>query len=270
MHALLFQAFIGDARAADFREAINIQRVDVEQRFQPLAHGFRPGLRAKGARPQLQRRQRDAHFMDGFRDMDRVGGRAAQNGRAHVLHHHDLFGRVAARHGDDHRAQLRRALVRAHAAGEQAVSIRHLHDIVRRGVGRADRARHHFRPILQIVPRVARQNRLARRSRRPLQTHDFPARHGKQPGGIFVAQIRLLHKGQILQIVQRANVFRLNALFVHAAAIQRHIVVFAAHDVLQALQLKRAQLLSRHAFGRRVPDAMGCHGLYSSCKSYRL
>jgi len=65
--------------------------------------------------------------------------------------------------GDRHHgaAQPLRAVMHAEAAGEQAVAIGIVDDHAGAAAGRADRARHHIRPCLDIGPGISDHDRLA-------------------------------------------------------------------------------------------------------------
>jgi len=140
--------------------------------------------------------------------------------------------RVAARHRDDGRPDAARALVRAQAAGEQPVAVGDLHDVVRARARGGERARHQFRPDVDVALRVAGDDRLPGRPGRALYAHDLGKRRGEQPVGILVAQVGLFGEGQEFQVLDAPDVLGLDPLRVHPGAVDRHVVVLAAYHLL--------------------------------------
>jgi hypothetical protein len=80
-----------------------------------------------------------------------VRGRDHDDVRLEVLDQlHLLFG-LAAGHRDDGAAQPLGAVVRAQAAGEQAVAVGHMHHVAGPAAGGADRAGHQVGPVVDVV-----------------------------------------------------------------------------------------------------------------------
>ena len=163
MHAVLLGALERNARTCDLSEAVDVVCVDAEDLFELAAHLLGPRLGTEDAALELQVATRlQAHLASGFAQVDGVGRRAAQHGRAELAHHHDLALRVAARHRDDHRTDLRCALRRAETARDQAVAVGDLDDVVLRRTCCDHRAGDHVSPHLHIALRVAGYDRMAR------------------------------------------------------------------------------------------------------------
>ena len=120
--------------------------------------------------------------------------------------------------------------------------------------GGGQRARHHFRPRVDVVLRVAGYDGLAGRAAGALNAHNVLFRRGEQSIGERVAQIRLFHKRQVLKIVDGADIRGLYALLVHALAIERHVFIFPLHHGAQPLALKRPKPFPIHTFDVRIPD----------------
>src|SRR5678815_2348788 len=81
--------------------------------------------------------------------------------------------------------------MRAEAAGEEAISVRDVHDVTRATAGGANRARHHCRPGVDVVARVADDRGLAGRSRRRVDARDLTPWHGEHAERVVVAQVAL-------------------------------------------------------------------------------
>ena len=116
-------AFRGNARADDLRQAVDVDGLDPKPLLDLPAHLLGPGLGAEQADLELDRVEVDLHLADHIVDIEREGRRAADGGAAEVLQQQDLLLRVAAGDGDDRSAHALRAVVRAQAAGEQAVAV---------------------------------------------------------------------------------------------------------------------------------------------------
>ena len=172
-----------------------------------------------------------------------------------VLHHGDLALGVAAGHGDDHGPQLVRALIRAKAAGEQAQAIGDLHDVFAGAARGGERAGHHLAPDGDVVSRVAGDDGLAGGTGGALDANDVLLRGGQQSEGIAVPQVGLFREGQVLEVVQPADVLGLDAGGVHARAVHRHVLVFPLHGLHQPLTLQFAQLLAVDAFHGGIEDS---------------
>ena len=255
VHAVLLQALEGHARAGDLGQAINIARVDAQQLLDALAHLLGPGLRAEAARLQLQILLRiDSHLPDGLAQVGGVGGRTAQKRGTQVLHHQDLALSVAAGHGNDHRPDAVRTLIRAKSAGEQAQAIGDLHDVILSGAGGGQRAGHHLAPNVDVVAGVSGHDGLARGAGGTLNAHDLALRRSQQVEGVIVPQVGLFHEGQVLQILEAADVLRLHPCGVHPRPVHGHIFILPLHGGSEALALQGRQLVAADTFHGRIVD----------------
>jgi len=97
-------------------------------------------------------------------DGEHVRRRAADDGWLEILDELYLLLGLAAGHRNDGAAERLSAVVRAEAAGEQAVAIGVEDDVVGAGAGGAHRTRHQPRPGVDILLRIADDGRLARRA----------------------------------------------------------------------------------------------------------
>ena len=126
---LLEIALAGNAGAEDFRQAIHVHGLDAEASFKIAPQRLAPRLGTKSAAAQRKRRDIDAHSIRHFGDVECVGRRRAQDGRAEIPHQHDLPLGAAARHRDDGAAEPLGAVVGAEAAGEEAVTVGIVNDV---------------------------------------------------------------------------------------------------------------------------------------------
>jgi hypothetical protein len=133
-------AFAGDARTENLGQAVDVDRAQAEAILQILAHRVAPRLGAEQADAQRRSAQVDAHAGRHLGDVDRVGGRRAQDVGAEVLEQRDLpFGR-AARHRHHGAPEPLGAVVRAKPSREQAVTVDIVHDVAGRPAQAIERA----------------------------------------------------------------------------------------------------------------------------------
>ena len=265
----LVRALDGHTRADDLREAVDVVRLDAAVRLDVPAHRLGPGLRAENARAQRQLLDVHAQFAGPLDQVDEVAGRAADGGDVEVLHDHDLPVGVAAGDRDDRRAERLRAVMRAEAAGEQAVAVRVLDDVAGMQPAGGETAHHHARPDVHVLLRVGDDDRLARRPARSVQADHFLHRTGEQAERVRVAQVRLLHERQPRDIPERLQVVRLDPALVHPLAVEGDAVMGAPHAALEPAQLQVAQLGRREIIqraGRVKPRGrrgdVSCHRVF--------
>ena len=243
---LLFGAGLGNAGAHDFGQAVNVRRGDAELVLDFPAHFLGPRFGAENAEAEGQVLDVDPDFEARVMEMQGVGRRTAEHGRAEVAHELDLTLGRAAGHGDDGRAEAFRAVVCAEAAGEQAVAVGNLHDVIGGGSGRGQRAGGAFGPRFNIALGVSYHGGLAGGSAGGMDALDHFHRDGEQPVRVVVPHVLLQGKGKEFQIVQRLHVGGLDALFVEAAAIEGNVGVNATAQVLKATQLDFPNLFPWH------------------------
>src|SRR5258707_4143021 len=94
-------AFTGDAWPDDLREAIQINGLDAEPFVEFAAQSVAPGFGAENTDPQRQRARIDPHALGDLGDVERIGGRRAEDVGAEVLQQCDLPLGHAAGHWYD-------------------------------------------------------------------------------------------------------------------------------------------------------------------------
>ena len=169
--------------------------------------------------------------------------------------------------GIDRAAELLRAVVRAEAAGEEAVAVRDVHDVAGAAAGGADRARHHGRPRVDVVARVADDGRLAGRARRRVDARR-PARAAPRTcrtdscraGRVLTVNGKRARSSSVAQVV------RMHARGVERLAIVRDVVVRVPQRPLQP----RRAAARRARRGSRVSIGSSSSGSRSSWRASRV
>ncbi|MCY1260404.1 hypothetical protein D9M70_86500 [compost metagenome] len=255
-----FGAFHGHARAHDFRQAVDVQGGDAHACFDGAAQFGGPRLGAEDAQAQGQFVRVDALALDFIGDVEHVGRRDHDDVRLEILDQLHLFFGLATGHRDHRTAQAFGAVVRAEAAGEQAVAVGNVHFVATMATSGADRARNHVGPGVDVVLGVADHGRFAGGAAGRVQAHDVVHRHGKHAVGVVVPQVGLGGEREFRQVVQGLDVVRVHAQRIEALTVQRHVVVGVVQAPAQALQLMLAQLVDAGGFQRvqhRVQHGLG-------------
>ena len=265
MQAVRLRALHGHARAHDFGQAVHVAVLDAQLLADVLAHAFGGGLGAEDAGRDLEVDCRVVSHLDGgVGDEQRIGGRASENIGAQVLHHLDLALRVSRGGGDDRAARGLAAVVRAQAAREQAVAVRHLDGGVLVAVHHMDAARETVAPVLEVVRGMPHYGGLARRARRRVDARHVLLRHGEQPERVGVAHVLFHDERELRQVLEGLEVARLDAGLLERSLVERHVVIGVLHGLLHALQLQVAQLLYGHGLDVWLIVHLGCSPLNCS------
>lgn len=125
-------------------------------------------------------------------DGQHVGRRHHDDRRLEIVDEGDLAFDHAAGDRNDGAAEALRAVVRAQAAGEQAIAIGIVQDIAGTAAGRTYRTGHQVRPDVDIAFGVADDGRLAGRSRGAVDARELVLRDGEHAERIGVAQVLLV------------------------------------------------------------------------------
>jgi hypothetical protein len=183
-----------DAGAHDLGQAIDVEGRQRERGLDLLAESLGPRLGAEDAGAQPQPR----HVLDVVGDRERVAGRAAEDLGPQVLEQLRLTGSVPARSGHDRAAEPLGAVVKAEAAGEQAVAVGDVNDRPRPSAGRRDRAGAAVGPAVDVAPRIGDDRRLAARARRGVDADALGKPHTEKPEWIRVSKL-LLRRERLLR-----------------------------------------------------------------------
>src|SRR5262249_14887118 len=148
---LALDALARHPRAHHFGQAVDVDRVDAGTRLDLLAHRAGPRLGAEDADLQRALGLVDPlaqHLLD---DVEHVARGHHDDVGLEVADQLDLLLGLAARHRDHRAAELFGTVVRAHAAGEQAVAVGDVADVPGAAAGRADGACDDVGPGVDVV-----------------------------------------------------------------------------------------------------------------------
>ena len=183
VHAGLRRALKADARARQLGQTVNIIRLNAQRVLDVLAHFLTPRLGAEDTGLERDLFGGQAHFLHGLADVSGIGRRAAQNGRGEVADEHDLTLGVTRGGRDGQTADLMAAAVESGAAGEQAVAVGYLADILIRAARCDDRTCAAILPQVDIVLGVEGDDALAGRAGGGLDAHAVLQRPATRPYG---------------------------------------------------------------------------------------
>jgi hypothetical protein len=161
---------------------------------------------------------------------------------------------LAAGHRHDGAAESFRAVVRAQAAGEQPVAVRHVHDVSGSSTRGADRAGHQPGPRLDIARGVTDDGRFSRRTAGGVHTDDLGSRYGKQAERIAFPQILLCGERKAGEICERAQIVGVRAGRCAFGLILRDVIVRVADGPRESFQLKALELVPARPFNRLEVD----------------
>ncbi len=263
-------AFLRHAGADHFRQAVDVGGVHVEGLLDLGAHRVGPGLGAEDAELQRRSARVEALPLELVRDRQHVARRHRDDVGLEVVDQlHLPLGHAA---GDRHHraAEPFGAVMRAEAAGEQAVAIGVVHQHAGAAAGGADRARHHVRPDVDIALRVADHDRLAGRARGRMHANQLFARHCEHVEGIIVAKIGLHREREFGEIGELFEIGRMHAGRIERLFVMRDVVIGVPERPGETRGLQRHDLVARGAFGLvQLGAVIGCSGLHA-CRSHRV
>ena len=173
-----------DAGAHHFGQAVDVDRV-MSKAILDLARASRWSTARRrrcrsAARSRAGRGPARAELVE---DGQHVARRDHDDVGLEIVDQLDLAFGHAARHRDDRAAQLLGAVVRAEAAGEQAVAVGDMDCHAGPPARRADRARDDMRPGVDVLCRVADHGRLAGRAGRGVDARELVRGTANKPNG---------------------------------------------------------------------------------------
>ena len=144
----------------------------------------------------------------------------------------------------------------AKATSEQTIAVAHLHHIARTYVAHGKDTCHAFRPHIEVSLCVGANNRLTRRAAGSMDATDLIHRHCLQAEGIFVTKVVLGSKRKLGNVVNRLDVLRLHAEFIHLPLVERNGLVASFHCCHKAFALQLSHVLAGHAFHLGIVNHM--------------
>jgi len=118
-----------------------------------------------------------------------------------------------------------RAAVEPRAAGEEAVTVRDVHDVVLGAAYRGDRARAAVVPGVDVMLCIEGDDALAGRSARGLDAHALGERFAEQAVWVGLAQVVFADEWQFVEVVQTFDVLGLHSVFVHFSAVVGRVLI---------------------------------------------
>ena len=254
VHAAAALALAGHARTRQLGEPVVVGGPDRQPLLDPRSSLLAAGLGAEHAQAQLESRAVHVQLVDSLPEVQRVGRRGDEDGRAVVLHHLELTGRVAGTDGHDRDTGALQAVVQPEPAGEHAVAEGDLGDVARVRADGHREAADELRPGVEVGLRVPADDGLTGSTRRGVDLDHLVERHGEQAVGVVVAEVVLLGEGQPAEVGEAGEVAGREARGVEGRTVERDLVVQAGEQAAQALQLQILQTLAVHCLVLRVPD----------------
>src|SRR5262249_3647991 len=154
-------AFLGDAGTDHLGEAVAVEGLEPQTALDLCPHPFAPGLRTAEGQAQVRLSRVETLPTELIGDGQEIGRGDGEDIGPEIGDLLDLSWRLAAAGGDNGAAQSLRAVVKAKAAGEQAIAIGIVQLVARSPSRGADGARHEMRPSLDIAFRIADDGGLA-------------------------------------------------------------------------------------------------------------
>ena len=253
-------ALEGDAGTDHLGQAEDVIGFQAQRALDFLTHILSPGLCAEEAAFQADILRSKAHFGKRFRDIQCIRRCAADRRAAKVAQNLNLTLRIAGRDRNNGCADGFRAGVRAETAGEQAVTIGNMDNILSGCAAGRHGAGHHFAPEFQVVSGIAKHLLLACRAGGRLDTNDVAHRHSKETVGIVLSQLIFIGERQFGNIVDGLDIARQDAGSIKFFLVGRDIFVNTFDAICQFCALQRTHFLAGHGLAFFIP----IHILYSS------
>ena len=215
------------------------------------------------AQPDLIADARALHFLG---QQQGHGGRGPETTGAHVPEQLQMHFQIARSHRNGQHAEKLAAQLKARSGGPQAVAHSHLHAVLGRKPGQLVAAGHLGAERLDVAAAVGQNFALARGAAGGMDAHHVLFRHAEQGQGVALAQILHIHRGQLAQIIQAADILGTRAASIQPRPVLRGVARLA-QGVAQAVQLDLPDLLVREP-GNETMGRVG-HGRSPLCLSGR-
>ena len=159
----------------------------------------------------------------------------------------DLTKRIACSSWNSQHTQTFSSILEAESTCEHAIARRVLEDIFRTQAHHPKVTSHLVCPLVKVILCMKDDRGIACRSARRMQAHTFLQRHTGQTKRIVLAQVLLGREGKFADISHTGDAVGGDACLFETLLVDR-ILHAACNGFLQALNLKRFDLLTGHAF----------------------
>jgi hypothetical protein len=203
VHAGLVQALARDAGADDLRQSVDVERGDAERVLEFLTHRKRPRFGA--ADRDAQRGRSPLLRGEALGEQHGVARRRADADDGQRFEQLHLATGVAARRGDDARAEALRSAVHAEAPREEPVAPRHLKHLAGQHAAERERARVDLGEDREIVRGIRADRGIAGGARRRVDASQLALGHAEHAERIRVAQIALLRERERREVGERSR-----------------------------------------------------------------
>ena len=252
-------AFAGHPRPHDLRQTIDVHRVNGHALFNGVAHVVGPGLGTKNADAQRTGFRVNALPLELIGNRQHVAGGDHDDVGLEILNQLHLTLGLAAPKRHHRESQFFCAIVRTHAACEQAVAVADVHHVTRSGTPSANAAGHHSGPGIDVLERIAHHSGFAGGATRCMNAGTTFTRHSKHAKRVAVAQIRFGGERKFGNVGQRFAIVRVHTCGIELGAVHRRIGIGVLERLLQALELQTAQLVDAGLFNRLQGEGFLTH-----------
>ena len=150
-----------------------------------------------------------------------------------------------------------RPVVQSQSAGEQAIAVGHVDEVVPRRTGGRQGPGRPLCPHLDVVLGIAHHRLLARGAGGGVDAHQLPGRHREQAVGIIVPQVGLDGKGQLADVVDGMDVPGLQAHLVEFPAVEGDVLIGIVYHPDQARGLQGMEIVPGRALDFRLKNRHG-------------
>ncbi len=158
-------AFAGDSGPHDFRQSVDVDRLEAQSRLDLAPHRVAPRLGAEHADVERAFGQVDTLFFRKLGNRQRVRRCRAENACAEIQDQCNLPLRRPARHRHDGGTEPLGAVMRPQAAGEQPIAVCVVNQVSGPRAAAGERARHQIGPGAEVGCGVTDHGGFASRSR---------------------------------------------------------------------------------------------------------
>ena len=141
-----------------------------------------------------------------------------------------------------------RTAVEAGAAGEEAVAVRDLHNILVSAAGSDDRSGAAFLPDIDVFLCIKSNHTLSGGAGSGLDADAFLEVCAEKPVGICFTEVIFAQERELFDIINTLNVFRLYSFLVHQIAVVGDIVIDMFHLLDDLFVLDFENLLAGRGF----------------------